>query len=74
MIGLRGCVGVLPGRLLFISLGKGRLAHLRSEGNGCPFLGPQEVTRKAVISLELEWVSWVFAAWTPWNRSPEAQA
>ena len=34
----------------------GRLAHLRSVGNGFPFLGPLVGTRKATISLELEWV------------------
>ena len=47
------------------------LAHHRSEGNGCTFLGPQGVARKAASSLELGWAKRVVAAWTSRNRFPE---
>ena len=69
MIGPGKCVGVLPERLRFIALGKGRLARPRSEGNGCPFLGPIWVAKKAAISLELGSARWGFAAWTPGTGS-----
>ena len=67
-------VGVSGARRLFMRWLVGELARLRSEGNGCPFLGPLWVARKAAISLELEWARWVFAAWTSWNRFPEVKA
>ena len=39
MMLLQFSMGVIPARLLFTTLVKGMLALLRSEGNGCSFLG-----------------------------------
>ena len=73
MMRLGVCADVFHGKRLFM-MGFWSLVQLRNEGNGCPFLGPLWVARKAAISLELEWARWVFAAWTTWNRFLEAQA
>ena len=72
MIGPGRWVGVLLGKLLSISLGKGRLARHRSEENGCPFLDLQEDTRKAAIFLALGSARGDHAAWTSRNLFPEA--
>ena len=55
MIGPGWFEGVLGTRHLCMRWLVGRLASLRSERNGCPFLGPLGATRKPAISLELGW-------------------
>ena len=49
------CGGVLPVRLIPATWVRGRLARLRSEGNGCSFLGLEHVTRRTAFLHGLGW-------------------
>ena len=73
-MGPRWFVGVSGVKLLGMRCWERLLARLRSEGNGCPFLDLQEVTRTTAISLELEGARGVSPPGPPGTGSRRQQA